>query len=153
MLSFGRSQEETVKSTSDHCHLLVELKQIDAQMIKDMRTLLQRECFHPLSSEDLVAAYITTDRFLVLGAEEDPEYLQKLFKPWTEDTVIGSVFANANTAFREEYVPTKIPWDSDRPRSCASVPAGRPTPTTASFGSPTTTIRSRATRNSSMSSG
>ncbi|KWU42341.1 Ku DNA-binding complex, Ku70 subunit [Rhodotorula sp. JG-1b] len=82
--------EETVKSTSDHCHLLVELKQIDAQMIKDMRTLLQR-------------------------AEEDPEYLQKLFKPWTEDTVIGSVFANANTAFREESpnANNRIFWVTD----------------------------------------
>jgi ATP-dependent DNA helicase 2 subunit 1 len=47
------SQEATVKSTSDHCHLLVELKQIDAQMIKDMRTLLQRAW--PLSSETFVA--------------------------------------------------------------------------------------------------
>ncbi|GAA5988311.1 hypothetical protein JCM10908_002158 [Rhodotorula pacifica] len=82
--------EATVKSTSDHCHLLFELKQIDANMIKDMRNLLQR-------------------------AEEDPEYLQKLFKPWTEDTVIGSVFANATTAFREQSpnANNRIFWVTD----------------------------------------
>ncbi|GAA5867373.1 hypothetical protein JCM3774_003567, partial [Rhodotorula dairenensis] len=82
--------EATVKSMSDHCHLLVELKQIDANMIKDMRNLLQR-------------------------AEEDPEYLAKLFKPWTEDTVVGSVFSNATTAFREQSpnANNRIFWVTD----------------------------------------
>ncbi|POY71002.1 ATP-dependent DNA helicase 2 subunit 1 [Rhodotorula taiwanensis] len=67
---------DTVRSITDNCHLLFELKQIDAGMIKKLREILQR-------------------------AEKDPDYLPNLFKPRENDTVIGSVFANAMTAFRE----------------------------------------------------
>lgn len=71
-------------------------------MIKDMRNLLQRA--HPPPFEDLCSEPADSRCLDQLGAEEDPEYLAKLFKPWTEDTVVGNVFSNATTAFREQCV-------------------------------------------------
>ncbi|GAA6040072.1 hypothetical protein JCM8097_004767 [Rhodosporidiobolus ruineniae] len=59
----------------DYAHLLLDLKQVDAQSIRMMKELLER-------------------------AEEDPEYLRTLLKPNTQGNIVAEMFGACSTIFR-----------------------------------------------------
>ncbi|GAA5919379.1 hypothetical protein JCM6882_004543 [Rhodosporidiobolus microsporus] len=63
-------------NSCEHCHVLLDLQQVDAQNIRKMKELLEQ-------------------------AQEDPNFLPNLFKPNEGQNVVAEVFGFCNTLFRE----------------------------------------------------
>ncbi|GAA5824381.1 hypothetical protein JCM11251_000398 [Rhodosporidiobolus azoricus] len=62
--------------TTEHCHVLLDLQQVDAQNIRKIKELLEK-------------------------AEQDPEFLPNLFKPNEGQNVVAELFPFCNNLFRE----------------------------------------------------